>query len=521
MPPSVSKIPKGNIPTFKKLSILVEINNAISRTFNLKESLMATLKILQKSYHIKSGSVVLAEEEGSTFVMSASIGYRNNPAKTKYKPGEGLTGRIAESGKPIIVPQVSKEPLFLNRASSWNPKLDREQSFIGVPIILDYETLGVLMVNLAYNAKRDYDSSAKFLILVASALVQAIRLDRIRRQERKELVQESAKIQDKLKEEFSFHNIIGNSHEMQEVYEKVTQVARADTTVLIRGESGTGKELIAQAIHYNSLRAGKPFIRVNCAAIPETLIETEFFGHEKGAFTDARSQRKGRFELADGGTIFLDEIGDLSSMTQVKLLRVLQEQEFERVGGVESVHVDVRVIAATNANLETKMKKGSFREDLYYRLNVFSILLPPLRERHTDILLLADHFMIKYGRKHSKAIKRISTPAIDMLRQYHWPGNVRELENCIERAVLVCDDQVIHSYHLPPTLQTAESSGTAPRTSLDSAVANYEKELILDALKATRGNRAKAARLLLTTERIIGYKIQKYDIDVKRFKAAT
>ena len=521
MPSSASALSKENASALKKLSILIEINNAISRTFNLKESLMATLKILQKSYHIKSGTVVLAEDEGTTFVMSASIGYRNDPAKTKYKPGEGLTGRIAESGKPIIVPQVSKEPLFLNRASSWNPKIDREQSFIGVPIILDYETLGVLMVNLAFNAKRDYDSSVKFLILVASALVQAIRLDRIRKQERKELFQESAKIQDKLKEEFSFHNIIGNSHEMREVYEKVTQVARADTTVLIRGESGTGKELIAQAIHYNSLRAGKPFIRVNCAAIPETLIETEFFGHEKGAFTDARSQRKGRFELADGGTIFLDEIGDLSSMTQVKLLRVLQEQEFERVGGVESVHVDVRVIAATNANLEMKMKKGAFREDLYYRLNVFSILLPPLRERHTDILLLADHFMIKYGRKHSKPIKRISTPAIDMLRQYHWPGNVRELENCIERAVLVCDDQVIHSYHLPPTLQTAESSGTAPRISLESAVANYEKELIQDALKSTRGNRAKAARLLVTTERIIGYKIQKYDIDIARFKNST
>ncbi len=512
---------KENSSALKKLSMLVEINNAISRTFNLKESLMATLKILQKSYHIKSGAVFLAEDDGVHYVMAASVGYRDGLAKTKYKLGEGLTGRIAESGKPIVVPQVSKEPMFLNRMSSWNPKRDREQSFIGVPIILDYETLGVLIVNLAYNAKRDYDSSVKFLILVASALVQAIRLDRIRKKERMELVQESAKIQEKLKEEYSFHNIIGNSHEMREVYEKVTQVARADTTVIIRGESGTGKELIAQAIHYNSLRAGKPFIRVNCAAIPETLIETEFFGHEKGAFTDAKTQRKGRFELADGGTIFLDEIGDLSPMTQVKLLRVLQEQEFERVGGTASIRVDVRVIAATNANLEARMKEGKFREDLYYRLNVFSIILPPLRERHTDILLLADYFMVKYGRKHGKAIKRISTPAIDMLRQYHWPGNVRELENCIERAVLVCDDRVIHSYHLPPTLQTAESSGTMPRMSLEAAVANYEKEMIQDALKATRGNRAKAARLLDATERIIGYNIQKYDIDVSRFKNKT
>ena len=511
---------KENANALKKLSILVEINNAIGRTFNLKESLIATLKILQKSYHMKSGAIFLTEEDGVTLSMATSIGYKEETAKTKYRLGEGLTGRIAQTGKPIVSPQVSKEPLFLNRMSSWDAERDREQTFIGVPIILDYDTLGVLIVNLPYNPKRDYESAKKFLMLVASALVQAVRLEQIRRKDRQELLNESAKIQEKLQDQFSFNNIIGNSHEMRDVYDKVTQVARADTTVLIRGESGTGKELIAQAIHYNSLRADKPFIRVNCAAIPETLIETEFFGHEKGAFTDAKTQKKGRFELAHGGTIFLDEIGDLSPMTQVKLLRVLQEQEFERVGGTSPIKVDVRVITATNANLEDRMKKGTFREDLYYRLNVFSIFMPPLRDRQTDILLLADHFMIKYGRKHSKPIKRISTPAIDMLRQYHWPGNVRELENCIERAVLVCDDQVIHAYHLPPTLQTAESSGTLPRMSLEAAVANYEKELIQDALKSTRGNRAKAARLLDTTERIIGYKIQKYEIDAQRFKGA-
>ena len=230
------------------------------------------------------------------------------------------------------------------------------------------------------------------------------------------------------------------------------------------------------------------------------------------------SRKKGRFELADGGTLFLDEVGEISAMTQVKLLRVLQEQQFERVGGTETLSVDVRVIAGTNADLEIMMGDGNFREDLYYRLNVFSIFLPPLRDRRTDILLLADHFMLKYGRKHNKAVKRISTPAIDMLMRYHWPGNVRELENCVERAVLVCEDQVIHSYHLPPTLQTSESSDTISNLSLENAVAAYEKELIQDALKTTRGNRAKAARLLDTTERIMGYKLGKYEIDVKRFK---
>ncbi len=502
----------------KKLSILIEINRALGRTLDLQQGLKAALQILEDKYNIKSGAVFLTDDNDSTLDMATSIGYRAELAKTKFKLGEGLTGRVAETGKPIIVPQVSKEPLFLNRMSSWNPEKDREQSFVGVPIELDYRTLGVLIVNLPYTPRRDYDQTAKFLILVASALVQPIRLRRVIEQERQRLIDENVMLKQKLQEEHSFQNIIGTSHEMRDVYEKVTQVARANTTVLIRGESGTGKELIAQAIHYNSLRNEKPFIRVNCAAIPENLIESEFFGYEKGAFTGAVARKKGRFELADGGTIFLDEIGDLTPMTQVKLLRVLQEQEFERVGGTETIRVDVRVITATNADLEKLMHENIFREDLYYRLNVFSILLPPLRERHEDILLLADHFMLKYGRQQSKSIKRISTPAIDMLMRYHWPGNVRELENVVERAVLVCDDQVIHSYHLPPTLQTAESSGTVARLSLDESISNYEKEIIQDTLKTTRGNRAKAARLLKTTERIMGYKISKYEIDVTRYK---
>ncbi len=502
----------------KKLSILVEINQAVSRTSDLNEALNATLQILEKSFSIKSGAVFLVDDNRKTLKMSTSIGYRAELAKTKYKLGEGLTGRIAETGKPVVAPQVSKEPLFLNRMSSWDPGKSRDQTFIGVPIILDYRTLGVLIVNLPFNNRRDYDAALKFLQLVASALLQPIRLQQLIETERKKLYDENATLKYKLQEEYSFHNIIGNSHEMRDVYEKVTQVARANTTVLIRGDSGTGKELIAQAIHYNSLLSDKPFIGINCAAIPESLIESEFFGHEKGAFTGAIARKKGKFELADGGTIFLDEIGDLSPMTQVKLLRVLQEQEFERLGGTEPIKVDVRVIAATNADLEKNIQKGMFREDLYYRLNVFTIFLPPLRERKTDILLLADHFMLKYSRKHNKTVKRISTPAIDMLMRYHWPGNVRELENCIERAVLVCRDQVIHSYHLPPTLQTAESSDTLPRLSLENAVSAYERELIQDTLKSTRGNRAKAARLLDTTERIIGYKIKNLDIDPARFK---
>jgi Nif-specific regulatory protein len=289
--------------------------------------------------------------------------------------------------------------------------------------------------------------------------------------------------------------------------------------VPIRGESGTGKEMIAHAIHYNSPRAKKPFIKVSCAALPESLIESELFGYEKGAFTGAQGSKKGRFELAEGGTIFLDEIGDVSPSTQVKLLRVLQEREIERLGGTSSIRINVRLIAATHQPLEDRMEEGKFRADLFYRLAVFTIFAPPLRERKPDIMLLADHFLEKYSREHGKNIRRVSTPAIDMLTSYHWPGNVRELENTIERAVLVCDGGVIHGHHLPPTLQTAEASDTVARQSLGESVEAFERDLLQDALKTTRGSCARAARLLRTTERIFNYKVRKYNIDVRRFKA--
>jgi Nif-specific regulatory protein len=347
---------------------------------------------------------------------------------------------------------------------------------------------------------------------------QALKVQGLIESERQQLVDENTHLRQELKERYDFSNIMGTSGPMRQVYEQIAQVARTNTTALIRGESGTGKELIAHAIHYNSLRSAKPFVKVSCAALPESLIESELFGYEKGAFTGAQARRKGRFELAEGGTIFLDEIGEVNPATQVKLLRVLQEREFERLGGTETIRVNVRLIAATHRNMEQMIADGQFREDLYYRLNVFTIFVPPLRDRKSDLLLLADHFLEKFSRAHGKRIKRISTPAIDMLTSYHWPGNVRELENCLERAILVCDGHVIHAHHLPPSLQTAEASETVTRLSLKDALAAYEKDLIQDALKTTRGNRAKAARLLDTTERILNYQVRKYGIDWVRFK---
>jgi len=298
----------------------------------------------------------------------------------------------------------------------------------------------------------------------------------------------------------------------------ISQVSKSNATVLIRGESGTGKELVANSIHYNSLREKNPFIKVNCAALPATLIESELFGHEKGAFTGAIKQKIGKFELAHKGTIFLDEIGSIGLDIQANLLRILQEKEFERVGGHRTLKTDVRIIAATNKNLERAVEEETFRGDLYYRLNVFPIYMPPLRARKTDILLLADYFLEKYAAENHKDIKRFSTPAIDMLMEYHWPGNVRELENCIERAVLLCEEGVIHSYHLPPTLQTGKESDTVPSLSLEDAVASLEKEMIIDALKNTGGNVTMATQILQTTVRKFAYKAQKYGVDYRQYR---
>jgi Nif-specific regulatory protein len=313
------------------------------------------------------------------------------------------------------------------------------------------------------------------------------------------------------------YELTGASGPIQDLKEMIGIVAPTNAWILIMGENGTGKELVAHAIHYNSSRAERPFIKVNCAALPETVIESELFGHEKGAFTGAVSQRKGRFELAHSGTLFLDEIGDLTPSTQIKFLRVLQEKEFERVGGTATIKSNVRILAATNRDLEQLIESGIFRQDLYYRLNVFPIHLPPLRSRKTDTLLLADYFVEKYSRMNHKNIRRISTPAIDMMMAYHWPGNVRELENCLERAVLMSGDDVIHGHHLPPTLQTAEESGTTTKSTLEGTIESVEREMIQEALKSARGNMAKAARALGISERIMGLRVRKYGIDPMRF----
>ena len=505
----------------RKLATFLETGQVLAGTFELKEAMSRVLAMLARHHKMIRGAVMLLDQDTNGLRVFASHGLDEDGARSvKYQMGEGITGRVAQTGKAIVVPQISREPMFFDRLGARKKALkEQELSFICVPVLINRKPVGVLWVDLRYKADRDYERATRFLSIIATMIAQAIKVGHLIEADKQRLLDENIHLKQELRERYDFSHIIGNSGPLRQVYEQVTQVARTNTTVLLRGESGTGKELIAHAIHYNSLRASKPFVKVSCAALPETLIESELFGYEKGAFTGAQGRKKGRFELAEAGTLFLDEIGDLNVSTQIKLLRVLQEREFERLGGTETVRVNVRLIAATNKDMEEAIAKGQFREDLYYRLNVFAIFMPPLRERKSDVLLLADHFLEKYAREHSKSIKRISTPAIDMLASYHWPGNVRELENIIERAVLVCETNVIHGHHLPPTLQTAEGSGTVTRLSLESSIEAFERDIIMDALKTTRGNRKRAAKLLDTTERVIGYKVRKYAIDCDRFRS--
>ncbi len=383
-----------------------------------------------------------------------------------------------------------------------------------IPIMHRGEELGLLAVYFRSGAK-PAENIRLLLDTVSILTADAVSMLRKIREEHRVLEEENRKLRDMLAENPG--DLIGNCREMKAIYTQIRQAAPSEATVLIRGATGTGKELVAKAIVNLSPRSRKPFVALNCAALPEALVESELFGHEKGAFTGATSRRIGRVEAADGGTLFLDEIGDLPLQTQVKLLRLLQERTFSRVGSNQELHADVRFMAATSRDLEALMKAGKFREDLYYRLNIFPIALPELCRRRSDIILLADNFIARMNRCYHKHVSRISTPAINMLMAYHWPGNVRELENCIERAVLTASDDCIHSYDLPPSLQTGKtSSGERPDPSgaapFEVMVASYQRELLVSSLKRHHGKPAAAARELGLSSRMIHYYIRKLGI---------
>ena len=503
----------------QETTLLYEISQALNEHLELKKSLYKVLDILSNSMKMERGAISILDPLRNEINIEVAHGISKQAMeRVKYKMGEGITGRVIETGKALAIPKISEEPLFLNRTASRKKKMKQEISFICVPVKKGKQVIGAFSVDKPYDEAYSLKGGKKLMSVIATMIAQhVINLETIRI-EKDQLREENRRLRNELENKYRITDIIGNSNKMREVYQMISQVSKSNATVLVRGESGTGKELVANSIHYNSLRAQGPFVKVNCAALPANLIESELFGHEKGAFTGAIRKKLGKFELAHKGTIFLDEIGSIDLEVQVRLLRVLQEKEFERVGGHGTIKIDVRIIAATNKNLEDAVESESFRGDLYYRLNVFPIYMPPLRERKTDILLLADYFLEKYAKENGKSIKRFSTPSIDMLIDYHWPGNVRELENCIERAVLLCEEGVVHSYNLPPTLQTGTESGTIPTHSLEEAVNKLETEMLVDALKNTRGNVSQAADMLKTTVRKFAYKAKRYGVDYRDYR---
>lgn len=503
-----------------ELEILYRISQAMAQQHDVTALLNEVLDIMENEMGLSRGTLTLRRPDTDIFITEASRGRSEEDIKRgQYKLGEGIIGRVAKTGIPELVPDVSKDSRYLGRS---NARKEGHTAFLCVPIIHQGEIIGTFSIDRPPASKSELERDQEFLLLLGNMLAEGVARIRTQIEERQSLMDENQRLRQQLGNSFHPGNIIGNCSSMRVVYEQIAQVANSPATVLIRGESGTGKELVAGAIHYSSPRRNNPLIMINCAALPENLIESELFGHEKGAFTGAHQQRKGRFQQANGGTLFLDEIGDISPAVQVRLLRVLQEKTFEPVGSDKSISVNVRIIAATSKNLEEEIKTGNFREDLFYRLNVFPINLPLLRDRKSDIILLADHFIKKYNDSYGKNVKRISTAAINMMMAYHWPGNVRELENCIERSVLTTTDGVIHGYSLPPSLQTDTETNTAilPNSgaSLKRMVESYESELIIDAIKRHRGNAAAAARELKTTQRIMNYRIQKLGINPRKYK---
>ncbi|WP_413776319.1 sigma-54 interaction domain-containing protein [Rhodopseudomonas palustris] len=504
------------------LQILFRINQVLTQNADLATLVSIILDGMRQQMRMQRGVMMLYDRHSDAIFIHDSFGLTEEErGRGIYAPGEGITGKVVETGKPIIIPRVIDSPDFLDRTRAHNKGRKQDKlAFFCVPIVLAQKVVGTICAERVYMNQRLLKQDAELLAMVASLIAPAVELYLIENVDKVRLETENRRLKSELKQRFRPANIIGNSKPMQEVYAMVHKVASTKATVLLLGESGVGKELVASALHYNSPVCDGPFIKANCAALPEALAESELFGHERGAFTSAVATHKGYFEQASGGTIFLDEVGELSLPTQAKLLRVLQERTFERVGGAKPVKVDVRIIAATNRNLAEMVAEGTFREDLFYRLNVFPITIPPLRDRGSDVITLADHFVTTYSAEIGKPIKRISTPAINMLMSYHWPGNVRELENVIERSVILAEEGVIHGYDLPPSLQTPTETGTGFSGTLEDRVTAVEYEMIVEALKASNGNVGQAATALGLTRRMLGLRMDRHGLTYKTFRTA-
>lgn len=506
----------------QELRVLLVVCQTLEKSAELGAIARPVLLRLHSQLGLGRGAITVLNRDTGAFVLSEVVGLPADVGPTDYlELVRPQLERAVAREEPVVAPDFDEWARARARDIGWANPLPVESGtgLICVPLKFGGEVVGTFSIERDGYIDRPWEPDLRILGMVASLLGQAARQRQDAAEHLHSLRVEDERLQEEIAQRFRPANMIGTASAMRTVYDHIERVAFSMTTVLVRGESGTGKELVARALHDKSPRSRKPFVKLNCAALPESIIESELFGHEKGAFTGALALRRGRFEAAEGGSIFLDEIGDLSPTTQVKLLRVLQEREYERVGGNMPLRADVRVIAATSRNLETMMEQGTFREDLFYRLSIFPIYVPPLRERRCDILLLADHFIERYAARIGVKPMRISSAAIDLLMSYHWPGNVRELENCIERAVLLAKGQSIKAHHLPPTLQTKTPVERRETSTLGEAVQALEREMIVDALKDTGSNMAEAARRLGITERQMGLRVRKYDIDLKRFRA--
>ncbi|XBS67995.1 nif-specific transcriptional activator NifA [Acerihabitans sp. KWT182] len=510
----------------QQFTALHKISVALSRSLDMGQTLQAMIQALYEHAFMQYGMVCLFDKTRSALFIEALYGADTEVVKgcknVRYRIGEGILGTVMSQQRSLVLPRVSDDPRFLDRLNLYDYGLP----FICVPIPgPDGIPLGVLAAQPMELHEDRLPASTRFLEMVANLICQTVRLVGHMSVETEALRQERDTLRRKVKHQYGFDNMVGKSQSMRQIFDVIRQVAKWDTTVLVRGESGTGKELIANAIHYNSPRTLEPFVKFNCAALPDNLLESELFGHEKGAFTGAVRQRKGRFELADGGTLFLDEIGESSASFQAKLLRILQEGEMERVGGDTTIKVNVRIIAATNRNLEEEVRAGHFREDLYYRLNVMPISLPPLRERQEDIVELAQFLATKLSAKQGREL-RVSDGALRLLMSYSWPGNVRELENCLERASVMSEDGVIdrdiilfnHSESAALSAP-AVSPVLSPPLSLPEVRGEGDmddRQRLIAALEKSGWVQAKAARLLGMTPRQVAYRIQILNINMHR-----
>ena len=498
-----------------ELKVLYDICNRFDKVLDLNLTLSSILENLSRNLSMERATVTLKDGNSGMLRIVASHGLVPRERRRGiYQPGEGITGAIFETAQPFVVPNIGKEPLFLNRTQSRNLN-KRNLAFIGVPIMLKNAPVGVLSVDRLFGPDVAFDEDIRFLTIVAALIAQFIHINRQVEMREELLVTENRILRAEVSAKYNYFFTVGISPAMQRLNKMIRKVAPSRASVLLLGESGTGKTLTARIIHELSQRRRNPFTKVNCASLPAELIESELFGHEKGAFTGATGMKRGRLEEADTGSVFLDEIGELPLSLQAKLLRFLQEREFERLGSTQTRKVDVRIIAATNVDLEQAVSEGRFRSDLYYRLNVFPLSIPPLRERKEDLSLLIDYFIEKTIKEYGRRFY-FSDECMEVLSAYDWPGNVRELENLIERMAIMAESDQVETRMLPFFLFTdKEKHVNVKKIESDSGskMEKVEKEMLLDALSRNNWVQQKAGLELGMTLRQVGYRVRKYKLE--------